>query len=122
MNILLNILLLGLAVVWFNHRQKAETRKPVFPVVIAFIAGAILVFLISFAIQRDYLDGFLYLLCGGLNLLAFWIWTTISIIYKNTKQKTTHLILPDLAQNSLLLITILILCFLVSGASLKIGG
>lgn len=122
MNILLNILLLGLAVIWFNHRQKAETRKAVFPVVIAFTAGAILVFLISFAIQRDYLDGFLYLLCGGLNLLIFWIWTTVLIIYKHTKQKTTQLILPDLAQNSLLLITILILYFLMSGASLKIGG
>ncbi len=122
MNILLNIVLLGLAVIWFNHRQKAETRKPVFPVVMAFIGGAILVFLISFAIQRDYLDGFLYLLCGCVTLLAFWIWTSASIIYKNTKLKTTQFILPDLAQNSLLLIAILILCFLVSGASLKIGG
>lgn len=122
MNILLNILLLGLAVIWFNQRQKSESRKLVLPVVLAFIAGTILVFFISFAIQRDYLDGFLYILCGCLNLLAFWIWTTVSIIYKNRKLKTTSSILPELAQNSLLLIIILMICFLISGASLKIGG
>lgn len=122
MNILLNILLLALGAIWFHKRQKAETRKPVLPVALAFIAGAVLVFFLSFTIQNDYLDGFLYILCGGLNLAVFWIWTTVSIIYNNSKLKTTRFILPELAQNSILLILILVIFFLVSGASLKIGG
>jgi hypothetical protein len=122
MNIILNIILLGLGVIWFNHRQKSETRKPVLPVILAYIGGTLFVFFMSFVLQSDYLDGILYILCGGLSLLAFWIWTSISIIYKNTRAKTTGYIFTELAQCALLLVPILILCASLSGARLKIGG
>jgi VIT1/CCC1 family predicted Fe2+/Mn2+ transporter len=122
MNILLNLILLSLGIAWFNRRQKSETTKPVLPVILAYIGGAIFLFVLSLVIQSDYLDGILYILSGGLSLFMFWIYTTVAIIYRHNKMKTTGSVLPDLAQSAILLVPILILFFLVSGAQLKIGG
>ncbi len=122
MNILLNLVLLSLGVFWFNRRQTSEISKPVLPVILSYIGATIFLFVLSLVIQSDYLDGILYILSGGLSLFIFWIYTTVAIIYRHNKMKATGSVFPDLAQSALLLVPILILCALMSGAQLKIGG
>jgi hypothetical protein len=122
MNIVLNIVLLVLSLMWFSSRQQAATRKSTFPVMLAFVSGNVLVFLLSLAIQMEYLDGFIYLVAAGVNLFIFWLWTSIAIIRHHIMMKTTSNIASDLIQNSIPLIIMLILSLWLSSAQLKIGG
>jgi hypothetical protein len=63
-----------------------------------------------------------FALVSALNLLLFWVVTTALIIYTNIKLKTPGSIITDLMQNLALLVIVLIIYKLFSGATFKIGG
>lgn len=122
MNILLNFVAFILCIFWFHKRMDSNSSRLVLPVIFVYLFTSILIVVLSLFIQNQYLDGINYVTTGGIALLLFWAWTSIVIVVKNNAKGTHENILIGLAQNILLLIAPMFLWFIISNASLKIGG
>lgn len=122
MAIILNLLAFIACIIWFHKLIRQPGNKLILPVILVYLASSIVGFILSFALQHDYLDGLMHLIVSGASILLFWFWTTIALIVKHFKKDQVKLLLVDLAQTSTLLIVPLAIVFLISNASFKIGG
>lgn len=122
MAIILNLLAFIACIIWFHKLVQQPGNKLILPVILVYLASSIISFILSFALQHDYLDGLVHLIISGASILLFWLWTTIVLIVKHAKKDQIKFLLVDLAQTSTLLIIPLAIVFLISNASFKIGG
>ncbi len=122
MAIILNLLAFIACIIWFHKLVRQPGNKLILPVILVYLATSIVGFMLSFALQHDYLDGLVHLIISGVSILLFWLWTTIVLIVKHAKKDQIKFLLIDLAQTSALLIVPLAIVFLISNASFKIGG
>ena len=122
MAIILNLIAFTACIIWFHRLISKPERKLILPVILVYLASAIVSFMLSFVFQHDYLDGLLHIIISGISILAFWLWTTVALIVKHLKKDEFKQLLIDLAQTSSLLIVPLFIVLLLSNASFKIGG
>ena len=122
MAIILNLLAFIACIIWFHKLVRQPGNKLILPVILVYLATSIVGFMLSFALQHDYLDGLVHLIISGVSILLFWLWTIIVLIVKHAKKDKIKFLLIDLAQTSALLIVQLAIVFLISNASFKIGG
>lgn len=124
MAIILNLITFTACIIWFHRLIGKPENKLILPVILVYLASAIISFMLSFVFQHDYLDGLLHIIISGVSILLFWFWTTIALIVKHTSNKQVKLLLTDLAQTSVLLIIPLGALLIISNStfSLKIGG
>lgn len=122
MAIILNLITFTACIIWFHRLIGKPERKPILPVILVYLASAIMSFMLSFVFQHDYLDGLLHIIISGISILLFWLWTTVALIVKHLKKDDFKYLLIDLAQTSSLLIVPLVIVLLLSNASFKIGG
>ena len=122
MAIILNILAFIGCIIWFHKLIRQPGNKLILPVILVYLAATIFSFVISFAIQHDYLDGLLHMIVSGVSIGVFWLWTTVAIIVKHAKKNQIKNLLIDLAPTSSLLIVPIFIVLLLSNASFKIGG
>lgn len=122
MAIILNLLAFIACIIWFHKLIQQPGNKLILPVILVYLASSIISFILSFALQHDYLDGLVHMIVSGASIFLFWLWTTVVLIVKHVKKDQIKLLLIDLAQTSTLLIVPLAIVFLISNASFKIGG
>lgn len=122
MNILLNILVFFAFLSWFWKQFVDNNKKSFIGIVFLFLLSSMLLFGFSLYAQHDYLDGTLYLAAGGVSILAFWIYTSAIIIWKNVKDTNRKRLIPDLLQVLPLLLIPLLIVLLFQNMSFKIGG
>lgn len=122
MAIILNLLAFIACIIWFHKLIQQPGNKLILPVILVYLASSIISFILSFALQHDYLDGLVHMIISGASILLFWLWTTVVLIVKHVKKDQLKFLLVDLAQTSTLLIVPLAIFFLISNASFKIGG
>jgi len=122
MAIILNLIAFTACIIWFHRLIGKPENKLILPVILVYLASAIISFMLSFVFQNDYLDGLLHIIVSGVSILIFWFWTTIALIVKYAKKNQFKYLLIDLAQTSSLLIVPLFIVLLLSNASFKIGG
>lgn len=122
MAIILNLIAFTACIIWFHRLIGKPERKLILPVILVYLASAIVSFMLSFVFQNDYLDGLLHIILSGISILLFWLWTTVALIVKHLKKDEFKHLLIDLAQTSSLLIVPLFIVLLLGNASFKIGG
>lgn len=122
MAIILNLLAFIGCIIWFHKLIRQPGNKLILPVILVYLAASILSFILSFALQNDYLDGLLHLIVSGIAIGLFWLWTSLVILVKYAKKDQYRFLLVGLAQTSTLLIVPLAIALLISNASFKIGG
>lgn len=122
MAIILNLIAFTACIIWFHRLIGKPERKLILPVILVYLASAIVSFMLSFVFQNDYLDGLLHIIISGISILLFWLWTTVALIVKHLKKNEFKHLLIDLAQTSSLLIVPLFIVLLLGNASFKIGG
>ena len=122
MAIILNLIAFAGCIVWFHRLMNQAGRKLIFPVILAYLGATLLSFIFALAVEHDYLDGLLHLIVSGVSILLFWLWTSVVVIVKHTQSSQTKYIPADLAQTSILLIFPLLIVFMISNMSFKIGG
>lgn len=122
MAIILNLIAFTACIIWFHRLISKPGNKLILPVILVYLASAIISFMLSFVFQNDYLDGLLHIIISGISILLFWLWTTIALIVKHVKKDQFRYLLIDLAQTSSLLIVPLFIVLILSNASFKIGG
>ena len=122
MAIILNMLAFIGCIIWFHKLIRQPGNKLILPVILVYLAATIFSFIISFALQHDFPDGLIHMIVSGITIGIFWLWTSIAIIVKHAKKNQGKFLLIGLAQTSALLIVPLAIVYLISNASLKIGG
>lgn len=124
MAIILNIIAFTACIIWFHRLIGKPENKLILPVILVYLASAIISFILAFVFQHEYLDGLLHMIISGISILLFWFWTTIALIVKRTSNNQARSLLADLAQTSVLLIVPLAAVLIISNStfSLKIGG
>lgn len=122
MAIILNIIAFTACIIWFHRLIGKSENKLILPVILVYLASAIISFMLAFVFQHQYLDGLLHIIVSGIFILLFWLWTTVALIVKHAKKNQFKYFLIDLAQTSTLLIVPLFIVLMLSNASFKIGG
>lgn len=121
MNIILNIIIFLICIIWFKARFEFSNSKLILPVIVVYIIGSILILTVSFTTSTGF-DGLDDIAISGLSMLIFWLITTSLIIGKNIKKGRRKYLIRDLGQNSILLIIPIVLFVLLWNGPMKIGG
>lgn len=122
MAIILNLIAFTACLLWFHRIMNAPKHRLLLPLVLVYLGSVVLSFFIALAVQHDFLNGIVHLLACAVSILVFWVWTTIIIIMKHSKNGQTKHAWIDLAQTSVLIIVPIFIILLVSNLTLKIGG
>lgn len=87
-----------------------------------FLGAMIVLFITSFAIGNDYLDGLIHLLVVGGSAVAFWILSIIMLLIHARKNDDFGSLLGQLLIVSIVILVPLLIYLLLMNASFKIGG
>jgi len=122
MTIILNILVFSVFLWWFRNHYVIKGKKILIGITALFLITTLGITFAPLLFQNEYLDGLLYLIAAVLSIVAFWLTTTIIIIWKNLHEKTLERVVPDLLQTLPLLLIPILIWFWLSSATFKIGG
>lgn len=120
MAILLHLSVLVICLYWLNSSSKSSGA--LVGITFTFLGAIVVLFIASFALGNDYLDGLIHLLVVGGSAVAFWVLSIIMLLIHARKNDDFGPLLGQLLIVSIVILVPLLIYLLLMNASFKIGG